>query len=216
MFEQLKNNLTFLMTERHISASQLARETGIPPTTIKRIRNSVNSNPTLVSLLPIAKFFGVSVSQLLGETHLSIHKVLSNQNQHETPHAYLPIITWEQAISPQDINMLEIDYAVAGKNLSAQSYALIVQENDWKKFSKGTLLIIDPQITPESGDYVIAYDRNENKVTVKQIILKNDGKYLKSLINENQFIELSENQKVLGIIVEYRAELRSIFQSVQP
>ena len=55
------------MKEHHISIVELAATTGIPKANISRLINHQNSNPTLSSIFPIAKYFKISVSELIGD-----------------------------------------------------------------------------------------------------------------------------------------------------
>src|ERR1700730_4201865 len=86
------------MTEARISASQLSKNTGLPTTTIKRIRSNANANPTLVSLLPIAAFFRISLSQLIGEEDIPANIIKGTFSSNQKLWTRVPIITWEQAI----------------------------------------------------------------------------------------------------------------------
>ena len=45
MFEKLSDNLNLLMEGASISADELGRSTGIPSSTIKKIRNRYNRTP---------------------------------------------------------------------------------------------------------------------------------------------------------------------------
>ena len=57
-----------LIEERGISLKELSSETGVAAPNISRLLSSSDSNPTLSTLMPIARFFGVSVSMLIGES----------------------------------------------------------------------------------------------------------------------------------------------------
>ena len=62
----LNRNLSILMKENGVSLSLLYRNTGIAIPTIKRLQNDPTTNPTIGTLLPIANFFGISITQLIG------------------------------------------------------------------------------------------------------------------------------------------------------
>ena len=64
---QLSQTLERLMATRTINDIRLSQATGVPSTTIARLRTNSEANPTVSSLRPIARFFGVSISQLLGD-----------------------------------------------------------------------------------------------------------------------------------------------------
>ena len=54
------------MNEYKIDDRKLAKLTGVSFPTIARLRNNAEVNPTATVLLSLAKFFGITVSQLLG------------------------------------------------------------------------------------------------------------------------------------------------------
>ena len=66
--QRLSAILNHLMAESRIDGVQLSRRTGVPVTTINRLRkNDVDNNPTLSTLVPLANFFVITVSQLIGD-----------------------------------------------------------------------------------------------------------------------------------------------------
>lgn len=50
-----------------VDQASVARATKIPATTIARLRSRETINPTYATLRALAKFFGVSLSELVGE-----------------------------------------------------------------------------------------------------------------------------------------------------
>ena len=70
------------MVEVHISADELARRTGIPASTIKKIRNNNSPNPTLNTLLPLAEYFAVSLGQLVGDEPLPESRTIGQYKNH--------------------------------------------------------------------------------------------------------------------------------------
>ncbi len=61
---RLSDNLTRLMAARPISLTELSHGTGIPMPTLKRFQSDPTANPTIGTLLPVARFFGVTVEDL--------------------------------------------------------------------------------------------------------------------------------------------------------
>lgn len=60
-------NLKKLMDLHQINDKDLSDSTGVPTANISRLKNNLTCNPTLGTLLPIAKYFGVTVSELIGD-----------------------------------------------------------------------------------------------------------------------------------------------------
>lgn len=70
----LSANLKVLMSLSKINASELARRTGIAQPIIHRLSTGQNTNPKLATIKPIARYFSVTVSQLIGEDPLPNEK----------------------------------------------------------------------------------------------------------------------------------------------
>lgn len=196
------------MAEARISASQLAKSTGLPATTIKRIRCNSNANPTLVSLLPISKFFGVSVSQLIGDEELPIQ---TNPSTTTHPKAWtkVAIIDWERVIDwPQNMAAEDLEYTSTDREIGDKPYALIVEEENWENLAPNTLLIVDPTLKPEHRDYAIVHRLGDKRATLKQVLFDDGEKYLKPVVTGYQITRLTDKHKFLGVVVEYKMELR--------
>ena len=80
--ENLSTVLTYLMSEKGIKSAELARKTGIGQPVIYRMMTGTTENPQVLSLKPIADFFGVSLDQLLGLSPLNSQKPLDNISLH--------------------------------------------------------------------------------------------------------------------------------------
>lgn len=192
------------MAETRVNANELARQTGLPASTIKKIRNRDNPNPTLTTLLPIAKFFSISLSRLVGDEPLThIHPVSHSQKKHR-----VPVLTWEEAIhwkknhsAAQSIFAIEHAY-------SEQTYALIVEEDDWENLAKETILLIDPKTEPKHRDYVITHKKGQKVPTLKQLLHDDGKKYLKPIIQGYNIATLTSDHKILGVAMEYRKQLK--------
>lgn len=80
--KQLSLVLSQLMAKRDIKSAELARKTGIGQPVIHRLMTGVTDNPQIQTLIPIAKFFGISVDQLMGVSPLCEGKLLDNATMH--------------------------------------------------------------------------------------------------------------------------------------
>ncbi len=74
----LADNLHKLMSNTRLTASELGRHLNLPAATIKKIRTGENKNPTITTLIPIAKYFNITISELIGD--IVPAQQLSSQN----------------------------------------------------------------------------------------------------------------------------------------
>lgn len=204
MLKNLSENLNLLMAKARMNSNELARKTGLPATTIKRIRNSDQANPTITTLWPIAKYFAITVDALLGEEpNYSMQPFMHGLNT-------IPLLTWRECIDIHALSYEKIPKKIATeKQVSEKSFALAVEEKDLVVFPEKSLLIVDPNKQPESGDYVIVAKSELGMASIKKYIIETDQVYLKSMITGLGIAPYTPEFKIVGVIVQYKMELTS-------
>lgn len=80
--ENLAATLSYLMSERGIKSAELARKTGVGQPVIYRLMTGTTENPQVLTIKPIADFFGVSLDQLLGISPLSNQRAIDSISIH--------------------------------------------------------------------------------------------------------------------------------------
>jgi len=81
--KNLSEILSHLMSEANIKSAELARKTGIGQPVIYRLMTGVTENPQILTLKPIADYFGKSIDQLLGLAPLENIQPLTHAMLHE-------------------------------------------------------------------------------------------------------------------------------------
>jgi len=208
MFDKLCDNLNLLMSEAHISADELSRRIGIPPSTIKKIRNRYNPNPTLTTLLPLAQYFNITLGQLVGDELLPDKRIRGSYKQPIASQSHIPIISWQEVLAWPASKTSQPKTIVTGYKYDENVYALIVEDDDWENLSKGTALIIDPSIKPEHRDFIIIYKHGQILPSLKQLLHDEEHSYLKPVINGYSIIPLASDHRILGVVVEYKKQLK--------
>lgn len=82
MENNLSTILSQLMSEKGLNSAQLARKTGIGQPVIYRIMTGVTDNPQILTLKPLADFFGISIDQLIGTSSMSSQKFFDSISSH--------------------------------------------------------------------------------------------------------------------------------------
>ena len=206
LLKKLSDNLNLLMAQSRISASELARNINLPATTIKRIRNQDPVNPTLSSLLPIAQFFKLTLSQLVGDESLPLIK--GQYYPGANSWGIIPILTWEQAITWETtITQPDLTSIMADHIASENAYALIVDEDHWENLAKGTNLIINPDRQPIHRDLAIVYKQGQTRASLKQVLFDDDKCYLKPINPNYQTTTYTELHQFLGVVTQYKLNL---------
>jgi SOS-response transcriptional repressor LexA len=205
MFKALSDNLNLLMARARINSNELARCTGLPATTIKRIRNNEQANPTISTLVPIANYFAISLNDLISSV-VPKTSLTAKQSYGKT----IPILTWQQCIDFNKLNYNNISHKVfTEKKVSDKSYALFLKNSEWDFFPNNSLLIIDPLLKVNSGDFVIITKSLKNSASLKKYLIDADKIFLKSLINGLSIETLTSKHRLLGVVVQYKVELRT-------
>lgn len=204
MFKNLSDNLNTLMAKARINSSELARLIGIPATTIKRIRNNEQSNPTISTLFPIAKYFSISISDLLGcEAGLT-----NNIKTYNVGVVSIPLLSWRECVHFPLLNYDQVPRRVlTERKVSDRSFSLMIEDRDLDFFPENGLLIVEPQISPESGDYIIVAKSEQGSACIKKYIVETDQIYLKSLVKGLGITPLTEEYIILGVVLQYKVEL---------
>lgn len=201
MYEKLCDNLNFLMKASNINANELARKTGLPASTIKKIRNNDNPNPTLSTLLPIAKCFKITLSQLIGEQTFQKedNETLSATNDQ------IKVFNWDQLniqMLPETQQHPPYKTVKTITKYNQSSYASIIPNEFYKDFPKNTIILIDPSCSKNNLDILLVNHVLSNTFTLKQYIREDSNEYLKSLIKGMPIAKLSSEYKILGVIIE--------------
>ena len=195
------------MNEYKIDDRKLAKLTGVSFPTIARLRNNAEVNPTATVLLSLAKFFGITVSQLLGEVELKKPEIyLENEIfLHDHKIKYIPLILWDDIIK---YTIIDIDnhnkYIVTEQNISNQSFAVEISNNDYGLILRnGSIIIVDTKIKCVLNDLILL---NFNAIIlICKVIYKNELLFLKPLNGLIGYLQFhNNNYNIIGNIVEIR------------
>jgi SOS-response transcriptional repressor LexA len=213
MFEKLSDNLNLLMSEIRISADELARRISLPASTIKKIRNRYNPNPTLATLLPLAQFFSVTLGQLVGNEPFPNNRMKGRYKENSKAASNVPVLNWDEVLTWPEQNARAYDTITSECAYSENAYALVVEAHDWENLFPGTVLLIDPMLTPEHRDFIVTYKQGQTQPTLKQVLFDEEQMYLKSVLPSGNIISLLPEHKLLGVVVEFKKQLRKIPKS---
>ena len=212
---QLNVILKRLMVECDLDDVRLADETDVPFTTIARMRSNPKANPTAASLRPIAKYFGISISQLLGDEPLTSERLTKAILEKNVISTQVPIISWDKITAWTFHNKSEfkdiLGWVSVDLPVSVNSYAVKIEHSGFGVgFPRQAVLIVDPNIvSPQSGDIVLIKLSHNPTILLKEILF--DGQvYLKSVNPElKDTIALSEPYQLCGTVVETKKVLHT-------
>lgn len=205
---KLAKTLKSLLAKDKLSESELARKTGVGQPVIHRMASGETDNPKIESLRPIAKFFSISIDQLIGDVPIptTLPKYHIEQEMYN-----LPLITLSDATTwPLCRNELILKtYVQTNIQISEFAYAIRLRDSTMTPmFPDGTLLIIEPNHQYKHRDFVVAQLSGEKKAIFKQLLIDGPKKYLKSVDREYPPIEMQIKDHILGVMLQARIDFR--------
>ena len=204
----LNRNLSKLMEDNHISLSVLHRNTGIAIPTIKRLQSDPTTNPTITTLLPISNFFGVTITQLIGNEPLP--SGITGYIEDKTHWLKVPLIEWNQTVNwhKQEKKSQSHLFVLVDIDVGQNPFALKVEEDDWFSISKGSVLIINTEIIPEHRDFAIVHKIGQNNATLKQVLIDEGKIYLKPMNSYFPPTLFDDTHHFLGVLIQIRKDTK--------
>lgn len=204
--------LQSLLDEEGISANELARYVGVPQPVIHRILKDKTNNPSVLTLSPIAKYFSISISQLIGDAPLPKNKSADFEGLQESKN--IPIISWccikdwiQNKSQASILNFISIE-----KNVSTDTFALKMSDFNSNitdpRFHQDSIIIVEPNIALKNRDYVIVCGKKEKasgcQCLIRQLLIDGSDQYLKPLNAETETKKIGVDEKIIGVIIEAR------------
>lgn len=197
------------MTEARLNAEELSRRIGIPASTIKKIRNNSNNNPTLSTLTPLAKYFSLTISQLVGDESFPDSRIQGSYKINQNVLENIPLISWQEAITwPISHNDHSRSTILTEHHYSKNAYALLVEEDNWENLAKETALIVDPVLQVEHRDFIIVYKIGQKLPALRQALFDEGEIYLKPVTNGYNVTLFTPEHSILGTVAEYKKHLK--------
>ena len=194
----LNQNLRFLINEFDIELDDLSLETGLSIPTIHKLKQA-NVNPTINTLESLASFFRVDVEALLYDDMTSIHY---NEKKYQGKLSYLPLIelknveSWDKKSSTIKL--------IASAGVDQKNCFCVQLDSDIMMpiFKNNSIIVVNVEISPNQGDYIICKFENENNIIIRQIFFEGKTVFIK-IINNN-YIEKIELKKfkIFGVIIK--------------
>lgn len=203
--QMLAKNLRKLINSRGVSESEIAQSLNIPVLTVRRIVSGETTDPRISTLKLIADYFNVSIDSLIESKDNNPLNIMVKS----TPQ-FVPVLDWKTAgninsVKDIDLNTWNEWYPIAlGDNLSLskETFALESRPSMQPRFPKGTLLIIDPSVSPTDGDIVLVKMKGDNDLSLRELIIDPPKWRLQPVVTGSEMLFYNENQhQIVGIVV---------------
>ena len=211
--KKLNTIIKALMAEMKITESELARRTGIGQPVVHRIASGETDNPKVGTLSPIANFFTVSISQLIGDEPLPENRLPGTYNPGAHGWVQVPLLSWEQALEwPNLTRHSETTQGISTDlGVSQHAFALTIRDTTMEpRFPEGTIIILDPALQPEDRDFAVVHVDGSKLPTFKQILIDGHHSYMKPLNPDFKPTILDKKYRFLGVMVQARMDFKKI------
>ncbi len=202
---RLSENLSNIIQNQTLSVNQIAQELGIPMMTLRRLLSGETTDPRISTVKLIANHFGITVDSLIeNNTSLPINA------SKKTKPIFAPILDWETAERINSISELQLanwtswqPVSLCEKNvISDQAFALESRPSMYPRYPQGTIFIIDPVVTPADGDVVLVKIKENNKLTLRELLIDPPEWKLYSLTADSIMLNYStEKHHVVGVVL---------------
>jgi len=208
---EISNILSHLINTNGISEAELGRKIGVPRATINRLVSGKTPDPRASTLEAIARFFDITIDQLLGKKPLlGMHHENRSGSKVEN---WIPIIAWEQVNQWQKlINIIKpdthFDWILGDQNIDGGTFAITFKgESMSPQFYANTVLIVDTNTPPKNRDFVIAYCSETQETLFRQLIIDGNYRFLNPINTIFPAVQLKNNDQIIGLVVQSRNKL---------
>ena len=198
--------LNNLLKKHNLTSARLGSLINIPRATITNIATGKTIDPRVSTLQAIADYFNITVGQLLGR------EVLIDSHTESMAQQIVNVIAWEQASNWQGVlsdpeklkssKRISID-SISNKNIFALN---VVGDAMSPQFYEGTVLIVDPDKTPNNRDFVIVSVDETKDVIFRQLFTEGKFKFLKAANQTFSSYEMQQNDEIIGVVIQARNE----------
>ena len=199
-------NLKRLMDREKINASELGRNIKLAQPIIHRLLTGKNVNPKLATIRPIADYFDVTISQLIGEDLL----ILDDQAGERAAWKQVPVLSWGD-ISPVvdgSRTVMISEQVSTDARVSDLAYAVVIDTTGLEPhFPKGAKVVVEPKRRPTDSDFLVVITTEGGEPHIRQVVSDGADSYLKSLnpaLSKMNMIRLEHAYKVLGVVVQVK------------
>lgn len=185
-----------LRKERKLTLLEVERQSGLASNSIYKWRKGCM--PRIGSIQKLAKFFGVSISYLMGET----------ENKNEAPNE-LDINTQNSAFD-DILNWDDLPLKLEEKG----AYFAVKMNDDsmLPRIAKDDILLVQQQVSADTDDIVLIAI-NGNEVYCRKLINRDDGILLQPLNADYQPLYCTNRDlrhftaRILGRVIKFRSKL---------
>lgn len=216
--EEMKDRIRKARKALNLTQDDVAQHIGSTPVAVGYWERGVNY-PNGTNLLLLAEILKTTPQWLVsGQGPKHVDQQLGNTGAGPAIHGKYPLISSVQAgrwtdivdnFSPGDAE----DWIESTARLSKFAFALRVEGDSMvgppgtKSVPEGSIIIVDPQIEPQNGSFVVAKLPGEDKAVFKKFVKDGPRCYLMPLNQAYRPIEIEDGCIIVGVVKRAELEL---------
>ena len=174
----LRKNLSYLMPQRGVSQSEVARATGGTQPTINRILSGESEGPRTANVKALADYFGVTADALREKDFRQVQHIAHAERGIKEVRNYLrrvpvkwcAVAELKNNVTLEPSPVREVDYPA----IDNSTYAIRVQVDTLRpRIKSGELVIVEPSTEPEPGDDVLVLCKDGRRL-LKELMYAHD------------------------------------------
>lgn len=193
------------------SQEEFANKISLSRGRLAQLETDPKAEVKAIALLSIAKAFGCSIEQLMSNNAINRTDGVIKL-QPITRKA--PVVNWDSLknLLNGEFNMESKVWVGCPEDLNENAFALEVKDevmtaSNGKSYPLGTLIFVDVDREPKSGDRIVAIDTDNLSAVFREFVISGGVQYLKPLNDRYPIAEFLPSTKILGVIVgSYMAE----------
>ncbi len=190
-----------------MSEQQFADSLGVSRGAVQQWEKPGGTAPKRANQARVADLLGISVAELVsgvsaGGRGLDVRSEVPLVSSVEAGN--YTVIDNFNLLKPYDTIPVSVPIKRHTYALRVHGDSMVSEVGD--SFPEGSILVVEPEMTPEPGDYVIALNES-NETTFKQLVRDGGDLYLKPL-NTRYPIKLLGTARVIGVVREFTKRFR--------
>ena len=206
--DNLATRLRRLMHHQgNLTEAELARATQLPQPTIHRLISGDTLDPRVSTLQVLATHFNVPLDYLLAKSPLLPQSELNLIRPNS--HHLFPIVAWEDVIGfiQNRAKLMEKynnqgDWTSTDLPLTENAFVLQSRPSMEPRFSRGTLIFIEPSFVGKDGDLVLVEYTTEKQLALRSLFIDGGTKVLQSLANSAVTEPFDKHKKIVGVVMQ--------------
>ena len=205
--------------ELGLTQAQLASLVGISQQSLQKIEDGKTQNPR--KIVALSKALECDIEWLESGEYTELKESIPRYKSEKVKPLQAnqiqarPVITHDQAanwptfnVDTEQTKWMYTEYSESDKSFWLKVVGDHMTSPSGSSVPEGYFIFVEPSLTPQNGDLIVAKMLQSNEITFKKFVLDAGRVYLKPLNPLYHAIEATKDIQVIGVVKEARALLK--------